>query len=95
MQYLVIAYDKQDALERRLASRDEHVEGVRKLMAEGKILNAAALIEDDVMVGSSLYIDFETDEEIDAWLESEPYVKNDVWDMDEMQMVPVKLLPKN
>lgn len=95
MQYLVIAYDKQDALERRLASRDEHVEGVRKLMAEGKILNAAALIEDDVMVGSSLYIDFETDEEIDAWLESEPYVKNDVWDMDEIQMVPVKLLPKN
>ena len=95
MQYLVIAYDKQDALERRLASRDEHVEGVRKLMAEGKILNAAALIEDDEMVGSSLYIDFETDEEIDAWLESEPYVKNDVWDMDEMQMVPVKLLPKN
>lgn len=94
MQYLIIAYDKQDALERRLASRDEHLEGVRKLMAEGKIINAGALIEDDVMVGSTLFIDFESDEEIDAWLENEPYVKNNVWDMDEMQMVPVKLLPK-
>lgn len=95
MQYLVIAYDNANALERRLESRDEHVEGVRKLMAEGKIINAAALMEEDVMVGSTLFIDFETDEELDAWLENEPYVKNNVWDMDEFQIVPMKLLPKN
>ena len=94
MQYLVIAYDNANALERRLESRDEHVEGVRKLMAEGKIINAAALMEEDVMVGSTLFIDFETDEELDAWLENEPYVKNNVWDMDEFQIVPMKLLPK-
>ena len=95
MQYLVIAYDNANALERRLESRDEHVEGVRKLMAEGKIINAAALMEEDVMVGSTLFIDFETDEELDAWLENEPYVKNNVWNMDEFQIVPMKLLPKN
>ena len=94
MQYLVIAYDNANALERRLESRDEHVEGVRKLMAEGKIINAAALMEEDVMVGSTLFIDFETDEELDAWLENEPYVKNNVWNMDEFQIVPMKLLPK-
>ena len=47
------------------------------------------------MVGSTLYVDFETDEEIDEWLENEPYVKNNVWNMDEFQIVPVKLLPKN
>ncbi|MBP6163561.1 MAG: hypothetical protein KA438_05295 [Aliarcobacter sp.] len=94
MQYLVIAYDNANALERRLESRDEHVEGVRKLMAEGKIINAAALMEEDVMVGSTLFIDFETDEELDAWLENEPYVKNNVWDMDEFQIVPMKVLPK-
>jgi len=58
MQYLVIAYDNENALERRLESREAHVAGARKLMAEGKIINAAALIEDDVMVGSTLYIDF-------------------------------------
>jgi uncharacterized protein YciI len=94
MQYLVIAYDNANALERRLESRDEHVEGVRKLMAEGKIINAAALMEEDVMVGSTLFIDFETDEELDAWLENEPYVKNNVWDMDEFQIVPMKVLLK-
>ena len=55
MQYLVIAYDNENALDRRLESREAHIEGARKLMAEGKILNAGALIEDDVMV-DQLYI---------------------------------------
>ncbi len=95
MQYLVIAYDNDNALERRLAVRDAHVEGTRKLMAEGKIISAGALIEDEVMVGSTLLVDFDTDEEIDEWLENEPYVKNNVWNMDEFQIVPIKLLPKN
>ena len=94
MQYLVIAYDYDDALERRLEVRDAHVEGARKLMVEGKIVNAGALIEEEKMVGSTLLIDFENEDEIDEWLENEPYVKNNVWNMDEFQIVPVKLLPK-
>ena len=55
MQYLVIAYDNANALERRLESRDEHVEGVRKLMAEGKIINAAALMEEDFYEEAKLW----------------------------------------
>ena len=94
MQYLVIAYDNDGALERRLESREAHIEGARKLMSEGKIIDAGALIEDDIMVGSTLFVDFENDEEIDEWLLNEPYVKNNVWNMDEFQMVPMKLLPK-
>ncbi|MCT7910156.1 YciI family protein [Arcobacter lacus] len=95
MQYLVIAYDNDGALERRLESREAHIEGAKKLINEGKIIDAGALIEDDVMVGSTLFVDFDNDEEIDEWLLNEPYVKNNVWNMDEFQMVPVKLLPKN
>ncbi|MCG3681949.1 YciI family protein [Aliarcobacter butzleri] len=94
MQYLVIAYDNDGALKQRLESREAHIEGARKLMSEGKIINAGALVEDDVMVGSTLFVDFENDEEIDEWLLNEPYVKNNVWNMDEFQMVPVKLLSK-
>ena len=94
MQYLVIAYDNENALERRLESREAHIEGVKKLISEGKIINAGALIEDDVMVGSTLYINFETDDELDEWLENEPYVKNNVWNMDEFQIVPMKLHSK-
>lgn len=95
MQYLVIAYDYDDALERRLKTRDEHVKSTKELMAKGNIINAAALIEDDKMVGSTLFVEFENDDELEAWLENEPYVKAKVWNYEEIQIVPVKLLPKN
>jgi len=95
MQYLVIAYDKKDALNRRLETREAHIKGIRKLMSEGKIINAGALINDDGnMIGSTLFIDFDTKEEIDKWLANEPYIKNDVWDMSNFKMISMKLLSK-
>ncbi len=95
MQYLIIAYDNDNALEKRLAAREAHIEGAKKLMAEGKIINAGALIEEDKMVGSTLFVDFENDDELNEWLENEPYVINNIWNMEEFQIVPVKLLPKD
>ncbi len=95
MQYLVIAYDNENVLEKRLAAREDHLSGAKDLMAKGKIINAGALIEEDKMVGSTLYVDFDNDDEINEWLENEPYVVNGVWNMEEFQIVPVKLLPKD
>lgn len=94
MQFLIIAYDYDDAFERRMQSREQHIINTKKMMESGNIVSAGALIEDDKMVGSSLFVDFATDEELDLWLEDEPYVTNRVWNMDEIQIVPVKLLPK-
>ncbi len=94
MQYLVIAYDNQDALDKRMENRPAHVEGTQKLMAEGKIVSACALIEEDMMVGSSVVTNFENEEEMNTWLENEPYVTGGVWNMDEIQIVPVKVMPK-
>jgi uncharacterized protein YciI len=95
MQYLIIAYDNDNALDKRLEVRDAHVAGAKKLMAEGKIIDAGALIEEDQMVGSTLFVDFETEDELNDWIDNEPYVTNKVWNMDEFQIVPVKLLPKD
>ena len=95
MQYLVIAYDNEGVLEKRLEVREAHIEGARKMIAEGKIISVGALIEDDQMVGSTAYVNFENDDEINEWLENEPYVTNGVWNMEEFQIVPVKLLPKD
>ena len=94
MQYLIIAYDYEDALEKRMEARPAHVEETQKLMAEGKIVSACALIEDDKMVGSSVVTNFEDEDEFDEWLVNEPYVKNGVWNMEEIQVVPIKVMPK-
>ena len=95
MQYLVIAYDNEGALDKRMEARPAHVEATQKLMAEGKIVSACALIEEDMMVGSSVVTNFESEDEFEAWLENEPYVKGGVWDMEEIQIVPIKVMPKN
>jgi len=94
MQYLVIAYDNENALDKRMKARPEHVEATQKLMTEGKIVSACALIEEDVMVGSSVVTNFETEDAFNDWLENEPYVKGGVWDMEEIQIVPIKVMPK-
>jgi uncharacterized protein YciI len=46
------------------------------------------------MVGSSVVTNFESEDEFDAWLENEPYAKSGVWDMENIQIVPVKVMPK-
>ena len=94
MQYLVIAYDNEGALDKRMDARPAHVEGTQKLMAEGKIVSACALIEEDMMVGSSVVTNFESENDFNDWLENEPYVKGGVWNMDEIQIVPIKVMPK-
>ena len=94
MQYLVIAYDHENALDKRMEARPAHVEGTQKLMAEGKIVSACALIEDEKMVGSSVVTNFDSEEEFEAWLENERYVKGNVWNMEEIQIVPIKVMPK-
>ena len=95
MQYLILAYDYEDALEKRMQNRDAHLAGAKKLMSEGKIINAGALMDEDKMVGSTLFVDFESEDALDTWLENEPYITGKVWDMESIQIVPVKLLPKN
>ena len=95
MQYLVIAYDNDGVLEKRLAVRAEHLKATQKLMSEGKIESAGAMIEEDAMVGSTVLTNFETDDELNEWLENEIYVTSGVWNMEEIQIVPIKLMPKS
>jgi uncharacterized protein YciI len=82
MQFLVIAYDGNDegALERRLAAREAHLKATAQMKAEGKTLFAGALLdENEKMIGSAVVVDFPSREEIDKWLEVEPYIINNVW----------------
>jgi uncharacterized protein YciI len=82
MQFIVTGYDgsDSDALPRRMAAREAHLKGAEELRLVGKLLFAAALIDDEgIMVGSCLIVEFADRAEVDHWLETEPYVKGDVW----------------
>lgn len=78
--FLLLATDYEDALDRRMACRDEHLAYIDKLRLEGKaLLGAAQLDNDDQMCGSVIFFNM-SQEEMDNYLANEPYIKNDVWD---------------
>ena len=56
MQYLIIAYDYENALDKRMENRPAHVEAAKKLIASGNIINAGALIEDDKIKNISSFM---------------------------------------
>tara|TARA_B110001454_G_C12461594_1_gene326409 strand:+ start:188 stop:505 length:318 start_codon:yes stop_codon:yes gene_type:complete len=81
-QFILIAHDATDAdaYERRLAARTAHVASVDVLRAEGKILCGIAITDaQEKMIGSVMVLNFPSREQLDAWLETEPYVMQKVW----------------
>ncbi|NRB55590.1 MAG: hypothetical protein HRU39_06350 [Salinicola sp.] len=95
-QYAVVAYDytDDDALERRLANREAHLAGVRELAKKGKFLSGGAILDDDgKMVGSNAHFRFDDRADLDAWLETEPYMTGRVWERIDIR--EVKLFDPN
>jgi uncharacterized protein YciI len=87
-QYLVTGYDFQDdsALDRRMAVRPQHLEGVKKLKAAGNyVIGGAMLSEDGRIIGSTMIVQFESLAELNAWRESEVYMTGKVWEKVDVQ----------
>lgn len=94
MQFIVTGYDGTDtgAEKRRLAVREEHLKLANSMREEGKLLFAAALLDDyEKMIGSVLIMNFNNKAELDKWLEIEPYVKGHVWE--NIEVKPCKIPP--
>jgi uncharacterized protein YciI len=81
MPFIVYAEDYPDALQRRMATREKHLDALKGLKGVGKVLYAAALLSDTGdMRGSMLVFDFATRAEVDAYLKDEPYIHANVWE---------------
>ena len=93
MQFIVKAYDGEGMLERRMAVRPRHLEGMAQLGAH--VICAGGLLDEEgKMKGSALILDFPSRAELDAYLAEEPYVKEHVWDrieIDRMNVVTPKI----
>ena len=81
-QYILVAQDGDQisALEKRMKIRPKHLELVRKMNAEGKIvLGGAQLTTVGMMNGSVLIFNFEHENELSEYLKIEPYILEGVW----------------
>jgi uncharacterized protein len=93
-QFILIAYDAkdEDAHNRRMQSRDAHLEVIAKLRAKGNMLIGVAITDDsEKMIGSLIVTNFPSRAEFDAWLKVEPYITHKVWS--EIKVLNGKLAP--
>ena len=91
MQFIVKAYDGEGMLEKRMAVRPRHLEGMKAL---GKrIICAGGLLDrEGRMKGSALVLDFPDRAALDEYLQNEPYVTEGVWQKIEVETMHVVLV---
>ena len=92
MQFIIKAYDGEGTLEKRMEVRHRHLEGMARLGAH--VICAGGLLDEQgKMKGSALIMDFADRSELDAYLASEPYVQEHVWEKIEVERMNV-VIPK-
>lgn len=91
-QYLVTGYDYTDegALERRMAVRPHHLDNAKLFKEKGNYITGGALLDDNgKMIGSAMILQFENEEELEAWKKGEPYISQKIWET--VDVKPFKL----
>ena len=80
----------EQALEKRMNARPAHFENARKLKASGNFIIGGAMLNDEgKMIGSMMVVQFETKEQWQQWLDTEPYITSKVWE--KMDIRPFKV----
>jgi len=82
-QYIVYAWDGTDeqALERRMKARPAHFDNSLRIKANGNFVLGGAMLNDEgKMIGSTMVVQFETKDQLQQWMDTEPYITGKVWE---------------
>ena len=82
--FVLSCTDREGTLEKRLATRPLHWARLQQLDAEGRLIVAGAMPKDPSnpqagFYGSTMIVDFDSREALDAWLQDEPFLKEGVY----------------
>lgn len=85
MPYFVLSCtDREGTLEKRLATRPQHVARLQQLDDEGRLIAAGAHPIDPNdpqagFLGSTIIVEFDNREALDVWIEEEPFLKEGIY----------------
>ena len=87
MWYVIVSQDIENSLEKRLSVRPQHLERLKSLQDEGRLLTAGPMpaIDSDNpgeagFTGSTVIADFDSLEQAQAWADSDPYIAAGVYE---------------
>ncbi len=79
MQFIITACDGENMLEKRMAVRPRHLENMSRI--NGRVICAGGLLDEEgKMKGSVMIMDFDSRDQLDQYLASEPYILENVWE---------------
>ena len=87
---MVLAWDHKGpvGVERRDAARAAHSESIRALWEEGHVVLGAGIRDDEgAITGSLVIVEYPSRDDVDRYLESEPFVSQSVWERVEVHPV--------
>lgn len=91
MQFVIKAFDGENALDKRMEVRPRHLENLAKI--KGKVLLGGGLLDEEgKMKGSVMVLDFDSQELFDEYLAAEPYYAEGVWQKVEVERINVVIL---
>ena len=91
MQFVIRALDGAGRLEKRMEVRPRHLENMAKINA--KVICAGGLLDEEgKMKGSVRVMEFADRQALDAYLQSEPYIAEKVWETVEIETMNVVLV---
>jgi uncharacterized protein len=80
-EYLVVAHDYPNNLEKRMEVRPRHLAYVQKYKDSGElVIGGAQLSEEKTMKGSAIIFRFSDENSIKEYLANEPYILEGVWE---------------
>ncbi len=95
MQFMIIAYDgkDEDDLNRRMSVREAHISRAKQSGEAGNLIAGGAILDAvEQMIGSTMFVEFDSREELDQWLANDPYVTGKVWQ--DITALPIRLAIK-
>jgi hypothetical protein len=87
---MVLAFDTpgEDGLARRDGARPSHGASIRQLWEDGRVVLGAGILDDaGVIRGSLVVVDYPSRQDVDAYLATEPFVTEGVWERIEVHQL--------
>lgn len=91
MQFIIMAYDGENMLDKRMEVRPQHLEGMAAL-GEHVVCAGGILDENGKLKGSALVMEFDDRAGVDEYLRNEPYVTANVWQRIEVERMNVVIM---
>ncbi len=97
MLYAIISQDRKNSLEQRLAARPDHLQRLKQLRSEGRLILAGphpAIDSSDPgpagFTGSLVVAEFSSIEDAQQWADSDPYITANVYQ--QVMVKPFKMV---